>query len=152
VRAAKLLHVNFPTCPLSMQRSVKGHVYRTSKCSFKEIFQEVKEMTVKSTLSAVALLAGLTLSGSAFAQSMLGDIDISTSGDAAQAYCDTLALDDTNSDTAGENPNSEDNLDSDQDRDDGTTEPDTDAAAESTDTPDFSTVTLDDCREAGLIQ
>ena len=109
-------------------------------------------MTVKSTLSAVALLAGLTLSGSAFAQSMLGDIDISTSGDAAQAYCDTLALDDTNSDTAGENPNSEDNLDSDQDRDDGTTEPDTDAAAESTDTPDFSTVTLDDCREAGLIQ
>lgn len=109
-------------------------------------------MTMKSTLSAVALLAGLTLSSSVFAQSMLGDMDISTDMEGAQAYCDTLALDDLNEDTAGENPNSEDNLDTDQDRDDGTTEPDTNAAADSTDTPDYSAITLDDCRSAGLIE
>ena len=103
-------------------------------------------MTIKSVLSATALLAGIAFSGSAFAQTMVGTLDVSDENlPFVQTQCDALALE------ALENV--EPTVES--------TEPEADpseaeateeqAANEAPADLDLSMITLEDCKAAGLV-
>jgi hypothetical protein len=120
----------------------------------------------KYALSTIALLAGLTMGGSAFAQTQVGNNDVSEADlPYVQQHCDALLLADVNdradetttpdgaTTEAGDDADSGSNIDA-----DGvpTTEPtgtevDT-AARNSSTTVDLDTITLDDCRAAGLVE
>ncbi|ODT79258.1 MAG: hypothetical protein ABS76_20575 [Pelagibacterium sp. SCN 64-44] len=104
-------------------------------------------MTIKSTLSVAALLAGVVFSGSAFAQTMVGNNDVSDADlPYVQQHCDALKLADENSDVAGTKPDEETT------NEDGRTGLEADTAARnSSTTVDLDTITLDDCIAAGLV-
>ena len=106
-------------------------------------------MTIKSALSIVALMSGIAFSGAAYAQTMVGNNDVSEADLAVvQQHCDALALADMNSDIAGDTtPETENSAD-----DESTgIQADTQARNTST-TVDLDTITLEDCRTAGLVQ
>lgn len=101
-------------------------------------------MTIKSTLSIVALLSGIAFTGAAYAQTQVGNNDVSDADlPYVQQHCDALAVADLNSDIAGTNPDDVD--------DNTSTQDDIDARNTST-TVDLDTITLEDCRTAGLVQ
>ncbi len=104
-------------------------------------------MTIKSSLSVLALVAGVAFAGSAYAQTMVGGFEVSEADlPHVQAHCDALALADQNEPTAGTNPD-EDTTD-----EDGRTGLETDTAARNTSTTiDLELITLEDCVEAGLV-
>lgn len=105
-------------------------------------------MTIKSTLSIVALMSGLAFSGGAFAQTMVGNNDVSdTDLPYVQQHCDALHLADMNSNIAGENPDQ----DSTDENDQSGLEADI-AARNSSTTVDLDTITLEDCVAAGLVE
>lgn len=113
----------------------------------------------KYALSTLALLAGMTMAGSAYAQTQVGNNSVSDADlPVVQQHCDALALADLNDDVAGTNPN-DDADDATEDGDETTTqdseptgiEADT-AARNSSTTVDLDTITLDDCRAAGLVE
>ncbi|WIY51764.1 hypothetical protein O9Z70_09715 [Devosia sp. YIM 151766] len=114
-------------------------------------------MTIKSTLSIVALLTGVAFSGAAYAQTMVGNHDVSDADmPYVQAHCDSLKLADDDSRRAGtqsddateatepaegeETMPAEDNLQADID------------SRNSSTTVDLDTITLDDCITAGLVE
>lgn len=105
-------------------------------------------MTIKSALSVVALLSGVAFSGAAYAQTMVGNNDVSeTDLPYVQQHCDALQLADMNSSVAGENPNEPE---SDENNQTGT---ESDIAARNTSTTvDLDTITLEDCVAAGLVE
>lgn len=106
-------------------------------------------MTIKSTLSVVALVAAVSFGGSAFAQTMVGNNEVSDADlPVVQQQCDALAIDDQNSTNVDGNESVEA-----QNTEDGRTglEADTIARNSST-TVDLETITLEDCRAAGLVE
>lgn len=104
-------------------------------------------MTIKSTLSVLALLSGVAFAGSAYAQTTVGNNDVSDADlPIVQAHCDALLLADENSSTAGENPNDTEVTDGEATG----VAADTESRNTST-TVDLDTITLEDCRTAGLI-
>ena len=105
-------------------------------------------MTIKSTLGVVALLSGIALSGSAFAQTMVGSHEVSeTDLPIVQQHCDALALADQNSGAEAQQPSeSTTNADSQTNVEEDT------AALNASSTVDLDTITLEDCRTAGLVQ
>ena len=105
-------------------------------------------MTIKSVLSVVALLSGVAFSGAAYAQTMVGNNDVSDADlPYVQQHCDALQLADLNSSVAGENPNESE---TDENNQTGT-EADI-AARNSSTTVDLDTITLEDCVAAGLVE
>ncbi len=97
-------------------------------------------MTIKSTLSIVALVSGIGFAGVAHAQSTIGGLEYSADdATVVQAYCDDLALDEMNEGSLS------------QDKADETTTNPTEPnyTAQSI---DLSIVTLSDCQEAGLVE
>ena len=97
-------------------------------------------MTIKSTLSIAALVSGFAFAGAAYAQTTIGGLEYSAEDQTVvQAYCDDLALDALNEGSLS------------QDKADevitNPTEPNYTAAS-----IDLSAVTLEDCREAGLVE
>jgi hypothetical protein len=107
-------------------------------------------MNIKSGLSVLALVSGIAFAGSAFAQTTIGGFDVTDEDlPRVQAQCDALALDDMNGDLAGTQPSDEDTA---ADADGRTSlEADTSARNDST-SIDLSVITVEDCREAGLIE
>ena len=116
----------------------------------------------KYALSTIALLAGLTMGGSAFAQTQVGNNDVSDADlPYVQQHCDALRLADMNeSATASTTPADEAtdaaeegdaNADATADSEPTGIEADT-AARNSSTTVDLDTITLDDCRAAGLVE
>ncbi len=102
-------------------------------------------MTIKTTLSVVALLSGIALSGAAYAQTQVGNNDVSDADlPYVQQHCDALHLANMNSDIAGTDP-------ANQSEKDEATQADTDARNTST-TVDLDTITLEDCVAAGLVE
>lgn len=108
-------------------------------------------MTIKSTLSVVALLSGIALSGAAYAQTQVGNNDVSDADLAVvQQHCDALALADQNEDAASTSPA---DPNEDANSDDGKSGLQTDTEARNTSTTvDLDTITLEDCRTAGLVE
>jgi hypothetical protein len=99
-------------------------------------------MLKKTLVSPLALAFGLALTGAVAAQNMIGDQDVSDADwSAVQEYCDTLAADEAVEGDVTTGPEETEN-----DDDSGTDYPVT------TGDVDFMAITLDDCREAGLIE
>ncbi|ODT69618.1 MAG: hypothetical protein ABS75_16180 [Pelagibacterium sp. SCN 63-23] len=104
-------------------------------------------MTIKSALSVVALLSGVAFSGAAFAQTMVGNNDVSeTDLPYVQQHCDALSLADMNSNVAGEDPLQPGNDENNQSGEEADT-----AARNTSTTVDLDTITLEDCVAAGLV-
>lgn len=95
-------------------------------------------MLNKALVSPIALAFGLALTGAVAAQNAIGDQDVTdTDWPAVQEHCDTLAADEA---VAG----------------DVTTSPEQDTEGEDDDsgsdvTVDLLSISLDDCRAAGLV-
>ncbi len=105
-------------------------------------------MTIKSSLSVLALVAGVAFAGSAYAQTSVAGFDVSDADlPKVQAQCDALALEEQNGDIAGTDP-TEPETD-----EDGNTNLENDTSARNASTTiDLELITLEDCRTAGLIQ
>ncbi|MFD1251392.1 hypothetical protein DEVEQU_03719 [Devosia equisanguinis] len=105
-------------------------------------------MTLKSTLSAVAIAAGLAMSVPAFAQTMINGAEVSESDLAVvQAHCDTLKLRDTSDSQAGQ-PQGDAAAETPVEN----AQAETDAANTSTSpTVDLDTIDLQACIDAGLV-
>jgi hypothetical protein len=105
-------------------------------------------MTIKSGFGVLAIVSALAFSGSAFAQTTIGGFDVTDEDlPRVQAQCDALALDEMNGDLAGADPSDEE-LDA-----DGRTSLEADTSARNDSTSiDLTVITLEDCREAGLIE
>lgn len=88
----------------------------------------------KSLVSPIALAFGLALTSAAAAQTWVGGQDVAEADLAVvQSWCDTLALADLNADADAEAPQ-------------------VDEADNALSAVDLTTITLEDCREAGLVE
>lgn len=95
----------------------------------------------RTALSAAAIATALTLSGGAMAQTMVGGYTVSDEDlPKVQAQCDTLALDENESPATADETKSETEAEAEVNHID-----------EVTTGIDLSTITLEQCEEAGLI-
>lgn len=120
-----------------------------SKRSFIEIFQKAKKMHVKSVVSAVALSAAMLLSGTAFAQTMLGGVEVSAEDlPAVTERCEQLVT----AEASGSLTDSDTTADDNAGAADATVDnaPAVNEVEAATATIDLDTVTLEQCTEAGL--
>ena|SRR5690606_10593720 len=112
----------------------------------------------KYALSTIALLAGLTMGGSAFAQTQVGNNAVSEADlPYVQQHCDALRLADMNESatdtTSTEADDAAEDADADATAESEPTGLEADTAARnSSTTVDLDTITLDDCRAAGLVE
>ncbi|MBE7732293.1 hypothetical protein [Devosia faecipullorum] len=105
-------------------------------------------MNIKSALSVVALLSGVAFAGSAYAQTMVGNNDVSDADlPYVQAQCDALLLNEQNEFAAEMTTGDEAKA---ADSEPTGLEADT-AARNSSTKVDLDTITLEDCRTAGLV-
>lgn len=120
-------------------------------------------MKIKTTISAIALAAGLALSGSVYAQTMINGVEVAE-GDlaAVQQRCDDLATAAATSDIATA-PDADDGT-PEETNDDPSDDPNTGAAdatvnsqadvnevANALTSIDLETLTLEACVDAGLV-
>lgn len=106
-------------------------------------------MTIKSTLGIAALLSVVAFTGSAYAQTMVGNNDVSDADlPYVQAQCDALLLNEQN-ESAAETVTGE-GVEAAADSEPTGIEADT-AARNSSTKVDLDTITLEDCRTAGLV-
>lgn len=100
-------------------------------------------MHTRNLVSTIALVAALSFSGGATAQTMIGGVDIPPEDlDRVQAYCNTLLAQANESLTANGGDDGDDD-----DNGDGTEPSDLDQAVT---TIDLDIITLEDCKAAGL--
>ncbi|KKB10036.1 hypothetical protein [Devosia chinhatensis] len=108
-------------------------------------------MTIKSALSVFALVTAVSFGGAAYAQTMVGDNEVSeTDLPIVQQHCDALSLADAQGTPAGLDPSDPAASTS------GTTDEPTGAQADldsrnSATTVDLDTITLEDCVAGGLV-
>jgi hypothetical protein len=115
-------------------------------------------MHTRNLVSSIALVAALSFSGGAMAQTMIGGVDIPPEDlDRVQAHCNTLAA--AENESLAETADDDDAANGDDDGDDAQADPDPAADdGEASDMEnaltsiDLDTVTLEQCREAGLIE
>ena len=123
---------------------------------FQRDFQKVRKVHVKSIVSAIALSAALTLSGSAFAQTMLNGAEVPADElPAVQERCDQLKLAADKDGATDSTQPAESDADETTSAADANTETDDAAAvseaADALTTIDLETITLEACVEAGLV-
>jgi hypothetical protein len=115
-------------------------------------------MNIKATISTIALVAGLALTGPAFSQTILNGVEVAEDDlPAVQQRCDELLADDTQS-LVSDDANEDDDNSADAGNGEPATEADTlNSQPEAAGTAntftdvDLETITLEACVDAGLV-
>lgn len=113
-------------------------------------------MHIRTLISPIALAAAMSLSGGAMAQTMVGGVDIPAEDlPEVQAQCDTLAAEGNESLTETADDTADGDADDDEDADNtpsGGSDDDASDLDQAVTSIDLNTITLEQCKEAGLVQ